>query len=105
MTAKAAELNLGKSVVEQVKVPQALVITAKTSLSRVIGADNKPSEGLLLQKLDRFVKAFCTWPNLSTVQRQSLEDLILQPSASVLKPKVSVLMRYPIYRISSPLVK
>ena len=83
----SVQLDIAGPAKDQLEILQSVVVTRKATLTRFVGADNKPQEGLLLKKLDVLVSTCSEFPKLSPIQRASFTNLICQISSTVEKAK------------------
>ena len=87
MTGGIVELNIEESDQKEIATLQSLVVTQRTTLTRLIGADFKPREGLFNKKLETLISTCNSYPVLSAVEKASLSSSISQLSWSAEKAK------------------
>ena len=72
-----AELDVGDCPdKDEIVIMHSLVAAHKTTLSRLIGQDDKPAEGLLLKKLLVLLATFRAFPTLDVVQKSSVSNMV-----------------------------
>ena len=84
------QLDIAGTEKDQIEILQSVVVTRKATLTRFVGADSKPQEGLLLKKLDVLVSTCNDFPSLSPIQRASFTNLIHQISSTAEKAKTDL---------------
>ena len=71
------ELNVGEGPdKEEIETSHSLVVAHKTTLTRLIRADSKPSEGLLLKKLSVLLATFRSFPVLNVIQKANESNMV-----------------------------
>ena len=61
--ANVVQLDIAGAAKDQIEILQSVVVTRKATLTRFVGADSKPQEGLNLEKLDVLVSTCSDFPS------------------------------------------
>ena len=86
------ELNLNENFNKEIKVLAASIQSKKTQFTRFLGAEDMSTEGLLLSRVDLWIKSVTNYPVLNKSQSQVIKELlskIVIAAMSLTRPEVS----------------
>ena len=87
------ELNVGEGPIkDEIETLHSLAADHKKSLSRLIGADSRPTEGLLLKKLSELLATCQSFPVLNVIQKDNVSDMVRQLSTAAEKAKSDIIL-------------
>ena len=88
------ELNLNENFNKEIKVLAASIQSKKTQFTRFLGAEDLSSEGLLLSRVDLWIKSVTNYPVLNKSQSQVIKELLSKIVVEAMSLKNSLCQAY-----------
>ena len=88
------ELNLNENFKKELEVIAASIQSKKSQFTRLLGAEDLSSEGLLLSRVDLWIKSFKNYPVLNRSQSQVIKELLSKIVVEVMPLKNGLCQAY-----------